>query len=305
MKKNKTSQHICPFCLFSNNSPLKVKVSMFESRLRQVPTKSICLGCWLSKPHPRYSGLVEEIRACEDKAKRPELKGRLPVIMPAGVFKDRYVLEEYSGLACIDIDGKDNQHIQDWNKVKHMMRSLLYVAYAGLSCGGNGLIVLVRIEKFENQKTDIFPIIHDDFKQFDIAVDVSKKGGSDLRYYSIDPSPYVNDKAICIEPPRKLVLPKVNETQKPQFNAVDTTGNLKRFIETYLQTKSSEFDHDDWIRLGMGLVYEFKEDGRHYFHELSKPDSRYDYKECDRLYTDLMKRGYQKVTGGTIRMLLS
>ena len=135
-------------------------------------------------------------------------------------------------------------------------------------------------------------------------MDVSKKGGSDLRYYSIDPSPYVNDKAMYIEPPRKLVQPKVNETRKPQFKAVDTTGNLKSFIETYIQTKSSEFDYDDWIRLGMGLVFELKEEGRHYFHELSKPDSRYDYKECDNLYSDLMKRGYQKVTGGTIRMLL-
>jgi len=278
---------------------------MFESRLRQVPTKSICLGCWLSKPHPEYSGLVEEIRACDDKAKRTKLKGKLPVIMPAGVFKDRYILEEYSELACIDIDGKDNLHIQDWDKVKHMMRSLIYVAYAGLSCGGNGLLVLVRIKDYESQKVDVFPQIRADFRQFGITLDKTRKGGSDLRYYSIDPSPYVNDKAIYIEPPRKLVLPKVNETRKPQFKAVDTTGNLKSFIETYLQTKSSEFDYDDWIRLGMGLVFELKEEGRYYFHELSKPDSRYDYKECDRLYTDLMKRGYQKVTGGTIRMLLS
>ena len=118
-------------------------------------------------------------------------------------------------------------------------------------------------------------------------------------------SPDSGDYIGTLNPDKKLVLPKVNETQKPQFNAVDTTGNLKRFIETYLQTKSSEFDYDDWIRLGMGLVFELKEEGRYYFHELSKPDSRYDYKECDRLYTDLMKRGYQKVTGGTIRMLLS
>ena len=278
---------------------------MFDSRLGQAPSKSICLGCWLTMPHPKYSGLVAQIRVCTEKVQRTKLKGKLPVIITAGVFKDRFILEQYSGLACIDIDGQDNTHIRDWDKVKHMMRSLPYVAYAGLSCGGNGLLVLVRIKEYESQKEDIFPIIKSDFKQFGIDVDQSKKGGSDIRYYSIDSTPYINHESIYIQPPRKLLLPKINETSKPQFTPSDTTGSLRNLIESFIQNNNRTFDYKEWIELGMGLVYEFGEDGRLYFHQLSKPDERYDYHECDRQYSEILKRDYTMVTGGTVRYLLS
>ena len=277
---------------------------MFESRLEQVPSESICLGCWLTMPDPKYSGLIEQIRSCPEKDQRTKLKGKLPVITPAGVFLDRYILEEYSGLACIDIDGQDNLHIKDWDKVKRMMRSFSYVTFAGLSCGGNGLLVLVRIKEYKTQKVDIFPIIQNEFKQFGLTLDKTRKGGTDIRYYSYDHSPYVNENAIFIEPPRMRVLPQFNYTRKPQFNAIDTTGNLKGIIESYIQTNSRTFDYHEWIELAMGLAYEFGEDGREYFHQLSKPDSCYDYNQCDRQYSEILIRDYTKITGGTIRYLL-
>jgi hypothetical protein len=45
---------------------------------------------------------------------RAKLKAMLPAITPAGVFGDRFTIEQYSGLACIDIDGQDNPQVEDW-----------------------------------------------------------------------------------------------------------------------------------------------------------------------------------------------
>lgn len=277
---------------------------MFESRLEKVPSKSICLGCWLTMPHPKYSELVEQIRSCPEKDQRTKLKGKLPVITAAGVFKDRYILEQYSGLACIDIDGQDNLHIKDWDKVKRMMRSLSYVAYAGLSCGGNGLMVMARIKQYESQKTELYPIIRADFNHFGIKLDETRKGGSDIRYYSIDYSPYVNHNALVLEKPRKAITPKTNTTEHVVWSEFNRTGDLKAFLGNYIQSNSQEFGYAEWIRIGIALANELGEEGRHYFHELSKPDQRYKPGECDKVYSDLLNRKYDEVSGGTIRFLL-
>lgn len=277
---------------------------MFESRLEQVPSKSICLGCWLTMPRPKYSGLVEQIRTCPEKDQRTKLKGKLPVITPAGVFQDRNILEEYSGLACIDIDGQDNLHIKDWEKVKRKMRSFSYVAYAGLSCGGNGLLVLVRIKEYKTQKVDIFPIIQAEFKQFGLTLDETRKGGNDIRYYSYDHSPYINHNAMVLEKPRKAITPKTNTTEHVVWSEFNRTGDLKAFLGNYIQSNSQEFGYAEWIRIGIALANELGEEGRFYFHELSKPDQRYKMVECDKVFSDLLQRKYDQVSGGTLRFLL-
>jgi hypothetical protein len=277
---------------------------MFKSVQKTVPVNSICLGCWLTKPHPEYLGIVSEIRSCTEKVERAKLKAMLPAITPAGVFGDRFTIEQYSGLACIDIDGQDNPQVEDWEKVKRIMRTFLYVAYAGLSCGGNGLIVLVRVKEFDQQKQVIFPVIEKDLLQFGIKLDGSKKGGNDMRYYSYDPVPYINQNPLILEKPRKVIAPKTNATEHVVWTESDRTGDLRAFLANYIKNYSREFEYAEWIRLGIALANEIGEEGRHYFHELSKPDQRYKARECDKVYSDLLNRKYDQVSGGTLRFLL-
>ncbi len=276
---------------------------MFESVQKIDPLKSICLGCWLTKPHPEYSGIIEELRSCSEKDQRKIIKAKLPAITPSGVFKDRLHLEKYSGLACIDIDGQDNPHILNWNKAKKTMRSLMYIGYAGLSCGGNGLVLLVRIKEYENHK-ELFNQIEKDLLLFGLYVDPSKKGGNDMRYYSVDLNPYINERAVFIEPARKQIQPLISFTKTPEFKAFDIAGDLKTYIERFIQNQSRIFDYNDWLRLGIALVNEFGEEGREYFHQLSEPDPRYNNAKCEKMYNDLMNRKYTEITGGTIKHLL-
>ena len=102
--------------------------------------------------------------------------------------------KQYSGLACIDIDGQDNPHIRDWDQGQTYDEKLAICSLRrGLSCGGQWSVGISKNQEYESQKEDIFPIIRSDFKQFGIDVGPNpKKGGSDIRYYSLDSTPYIN-----------------------------------------------------------------------------------------------------------------
>ena len=299
-------ENLCQTCQTPTKSPLSVKVSLFKSVQSKFPEHDICLGCWLHKPHPRHIKTIQQIRNTQDANTKRELKKNLPAITPSGTFENRYTIKNFSGLHCLDIDGHDNPKINNWESPKKWMTALPFVVYCGLSASGKGLLVLIKITDYLNQKYK-YPNIAGAFMQFGLKTDNSKKGGNDLRYYSWDPNPYINHNAITFNGKfikYEDVTPQIEYSNSMNSLTTNTTGDLKEFIKSFISNNSREFNYCEWIELAMGLAYEFGEDGREYFHQLSKPDSRYDYHQCNKQYSEILIRDYTKITGGTIRYLL-
>ena len=54
--------------------------------------------------------------------------------------------------------------------------------------------------------------------------------------------------------------------------------------------------YPDWLKIGCSLADEFGEGGRGYFHTVSQYHSKYSEQETDRMFDNVLKHGYNKVT---------
>ena len=89
--------------------------------------------------------IVKAIRSEKDKAKRNELKQKLPAICFSGKFTKRNdaSITEHSGLICLDFDGYDSDKTMLEEKEKLTKDRYVYSAF--ISPSGLGLKVLVKI----------------------------------------------------------------------------------------------------------------------------------------------------------------
>lgn len=117
------------------------KVSVFRTCYETTPFSTVLLKDWLQTK--LYEKVICALRHLD---RAPELqiqdKKALPAITPLGVFSQRSAsgLLEYSGFVCIDVDGKDNPHVRDWDVLKEQLgRQFPSLYYAGLSCSGRGI----------------------------------------------------------------------------------------------------------------------------------------------------------------------
>ena len=97
------------------------QVSLFSGYNNPHPQSTIPITDFLLSAD--YMSQVEQIRKCRDSQKRRELKAQLPAITPSGIFtvrRDQGLIQD-SGLICLDLDGKDNPHIEDWESVKEQV----------------------------------------------------------------------------------------------------------------------------------------------------------------------------------------
>ena len=141
----------------------------------------------------RWKKQVEVIRREPDKEERNKLKSLLPCITPSGIFKTRCSsgIIRHSGLICIDIDGKDNPCVNDWEALKTTISHLPGLWYAGLSVSGNGIFALFRIQ-YPERHQEHFSAISADMENLGIVVDKSGKDICRLRGVSYDEHPVFN-----------------------------------------------------------------------------------------------------------------
>jgi hypothetical protein len=114
-------------------SVLDVEVSCFASYAGTTP-KSVNLLSWLKSE--KYASEIKQLRSLDDKHQRDRIKASLPAITVSGVFdparkEENLVL--HSGLICVDIDEKGNEHIENFQALKAELFNIQNVAYAGLS----------------------------------------------------------------------------------------------------------------------------------------------------------------------------
>lgn len=59
-------------------------------------------------------------------------------------------------------------------------------------------------------------------------------------------------------------------------------------------------DYNDWLRVGLALANELGEAGRSAFHQLSQMSPKYDARECDLKYDNILRTTNGSITAGTL-----
>jgi len=259
---------------------------------------------------------VEAIRREPDKAKRDRMKRALPAITPSGIFRRHCSsgIISYSGFICIDIDGKDNPCINDWEALKTSISHLPGLWYAGLSVSGNGIFVLFRV-KYPERHKEHFAAISADMKNYGIIIDESGKDICRLRGVSYDEHPIFNPDAAKYE---KLIVnsnpinvnineesPIIREecteivsqittqtaTQTTAMSATERNArNVRKLVERIERTGADiTDDYHDWFAIGRALASEFGEYGRNWYHIVSEQSPKYKPHECDKQYNACLR----------------
>lgn len=96
----------------------------------------------------------------------------------------------------------------------------------------------------------------------------------------------------------------------PDRHPYTTSEDVQEKVETVIgEIEARNLDiaptYSDWVNLGFGLVDEYGENGRAYFHRLSKLHSDYDYHVADKQYTKCLNSKGCGITLSTFFYLAS
>jgi hypothetical protein len=239
----------------------------------------------------KYKKQVEDYRSCNDKKLRQKIKQSLKCITPSGTFTQRQAssLITHTELICIDIDSKDNQRI-DLDKAKHIIgQHCPSLYYAGLSIGGEGIFLLVRISNPEFHKQHFDALAYYLNKKFGLIVDTAVRNPVSLRVVSYDENPYFN--------PQPVPFTHVVQANDRSGHVVRTVSEKKKIRECVERAVNfiwkNRIDitnqYADWFKIGCALAHEFGEEGRNWFHMISRMYESYDECNCDIQYNRCLK----------------
>ncbi|WP_460911689.1 DUF3987 domain-containing protein [Spirosoma areae] len=264
------------------------------------------------------------------KAGRQDEQGRL--IEPghfygmtvAGVFKGGKTaahLERLSGLICMDIDGLTAEQVMALIE-KLRTDELTYACF--ISPSGNGVkwIVKINIQHADEYKAffrQLSDYLHDCYKltrREDVAkgtkpqIDASGKNVDRLCFLPHDPNVYYNPDSEIMplldeyQPDKQQEKPKPNQRTSEQYEATEAVADKTRLLinDSISQLHAKGIDltdsYDTWVEIGFAFA-SMGDEGRIYFHEVSRLNAGYNYQQCDAKFTELLRSRNGSITIGT------
>jgi len=191
----------------------------------------------------KYQQLQNEVRAESDKIKQDELKMKMPVLLPCGIFKGAKGaknLVKHSGVIAIDIDAKDNLHIENFDTLHIELCKIQNVAYCGLSVRGKGYFLIIPITYPDKHKLH-FKFIERYFKNKGLIIDQTCKNVNRLRYYSYDEKAYYNHAAKPLKAYYKPPAIKATHTQQKRNKGLQLAGNVYENATAWVLNKGVQF----------------------------------------------------------------
>lgn len=234
---------------------------------------------------------IQELRSCTDQNRRKQIKLSLPQATISGIFSPTRAagnLVRHSGLICVDIDGKDNPHIANFNTlIEDTLSQLEEVAYASRSVSGNGYFVIIPLKYPEAHKAHFEKLVRD-FAALDIVIDRACGDVSRLRCQSFDLHQYINLSAKPYEGLYHEPKP-VRPTYTYNFSGIDAEDKVMQLCRE-IANRGIDLtgSYDDWMKIGAALS-SLGEGGRQWFHLCSAQNQKYNAAECNRKFNNLLR----------------
>ncbi len=275
----------------------------YSNRVHDMNTRNCNLWKFLTTTNSELQDSLSIIKQTTGKKERQDAKKRLlPIITPSVTLRGKRDTEHISGytdIICIDIDKADNPDNMD--KVLNILKSLPYVALAQRSASGEGYCAFIPIKSGYNHY-EHFLALEKDFAEMGITIDKACKDAVRARYYSYDEDRYVNPacsvyvKRLAVQSKERDKSDLTQQVVEPVYS-ITTVGSGDWVTD--LDKACLELDGFDvcpsyqaWVEVGSALAKELGENGRVYFHKLSKGYSQYDVAETDDKYSELMQHAH-------------
>lgn len=248
-----------------------------------------------------------KIRGINNKNERDALKASyLQSFTPSGIYTKRNQVNfvKHSGIICIDFD-----NVEDLNGLKYKLLSdsEIETLLLFLSPSGNGYKWFVRIPPNELSHILYFEAIENYLLTiYKIKIDKKCKNISRACYMSYDPDAYLN-----LGETKELnedFLSKwkpAGEVQKSNSNVNDfdfqiNLNKVKSVVDQIVLEKLNiADDYEDWLKIGFSLC-QLDEEGRFFFHEISKQSTKYSKGETDRKYDSILQSYDGQISLGTL-----
>ena len=260
------------------------KISIFENVRSNVP-HDYDLDDWLRHticPKGRLKRSIDNYRNTFSKKD----KKALPCITVSARFtkwREEKNIVEKMPFICLDIDRKTNQCVS-MLLVKELFINHPCCYYTGYSTSIDGVYSIMKIS--DPEKLDkYFEYFEGALKKIGINIDQSCKDYARLRFFSFDSEAYYNTEAKAFN----LKKPSA----KREYNNYTITSESEKVDKLINEINKFSIDitsnYEDWIKIAGALNSEFGENGRGYFHNISKYHPDYDLKSCDKKYDSCRK----------------
>lgn len=260
-----------------------MKISLFKSVSEPKNPEIIDLIDYLDDTRDgKWEIDVGMCRNKKTKEERDAFKRTLPTACLSGTFsyRDDKSLVTHSEIIAMDID-----EVENIESVKDQLKRDKYVFSVFLSTSGFGLRVLFKIEP--NRHKEAFKALCQYiFEKYGVACDTNSSLSKPY-VVSYDPDLYLNPEYRDIPVFKKYIKETVIKNVPSYIHTNEDFENVyKQIIGRHINICDS---YDDWLKIGFGLAECFGEEGRSYFHELSRMSDKYRYETCNKQYTYCLK----------------
>jgi len=270
-----------------------MKVSMFRNfnQVVENPDISVILEhIRIGKYKSRILALRELIRQGKTDEYN-DAKRSLPAFTPSGLFEGGRKIEflkEYSGLIILDIDKLAREQICS---TRSSVEDIPNTHACFISPSGHGLKILVKVFSRPVHHKVVFNQVKSFYEghlkisdqSCQVKIDPSGKDITRLCFVSWDEQLYLNPSSVIF---------------KPLVNCVeDDIEKVVRKIEA-CQTDITANYHD-WVRIAFALINAIGEEGREYFHRISRYYPKYDHAETNAQFDKCLKSDGYGVTAAT------
>lgn len=256
-----------------------------------------------------YKAMTAQLRSLADTEGINEFKKiHLDFCTFSGKFSGRKAanLIEHSGYLTLDFD-----HV---NNVSELKSKLIEDPYLDpelifTSPSGDGLKCIIKIDLGTNTHQEYFDAISNYIlATYDLEVDKSGKDVSRACFLCHDPDAYIKPDYLGIEnnkdtkpfdPNNWRMNPSPFRGENPE-SKVQTNETLNQVEEVIQQIEATGIDltstYSDWVKIGFALTDQFGEQGREYFHRISRFYPNYNRKDCDQQFANCLRSSGSGVT---------
>lgn len=243
-----------------------------------------------------WEDITTQCRSIKDKKERDAFKRTMPTTTLSGLFSYRSEngITKHSGFISMDLDDLENL-----NSIKAALQKDRWVYSVFMSTSGTGLRVMFRIETTKHREAFI-SLSQYIFNTYGELSDPNGISVSKPYVVSWDPYLYLN--------PNDTPVWKKYIKETPIKQIVDFVHTTTDFESVMKQISARSIDicesYNDWLKIAFSLSDHFGEDGRQYFHEISRFNSKYKFTLCDKQYTYCLRaRGMTKASISTFYYL--
>lgn len=264
-----------------------------------------------------YERRTEEFRKIEDTKSAKEYKLReFDCVTFSGIFLKREdaFLQAHSGLLTIDFDD-----IDDTNALKRTLLEdeFLETELMFVSPSGRGIKWIIRIDLTTSTHKDYFEAVGNYLRE-KYGLEIDKSGGNVSRacFLCYDPNAYIDDRGSnnakkkfdpeewkSASPKPKKSIESI-DTYDREVPSMDDSGAQSKVEALILKLEERRIDitdtYEKWLNIGFALSDTFGEDGRNFYHRISRFHTSYNEKECNLQYDKCLQSKGSGITLATL-----